>query len=92
MGVASLLRTILISDEDMKKLFASDGVFGQIFFTFQMSGRWFLWHTKGGCTPHINPEVFFPDTLVTESMLKTLYELVLGMYNHQDTLESLEKV
>ena len=45
------------------------------FFIFQMSGRWFPWHPKGGCTPPINLEVFFSDILATATRLNTLYGL-----------------
>ena len=44
-------------------------------FIFQMSGRWFPWHPKGGCTPPINLEVFFSDILATASRLNTSYGL-----------------
>ena len=40
-----------------------------------MSGRWFPWHPKGGCTPPINLEVFFSDILATATRLNTLYGL-----------------
>ena len=46
------------------------------FFIFQMSGRWFPWHPKGGgCTPPINLEVFFTHILATATRLNTLYGL-----------------
>ena len=38
---------------------------------FQMSGGWFPWHPKGGCTTPIN----LTDILATASRLNTLYGL-----------------
>ena len=46
------------------------------FFIFQMSGRWFPWHPKGGVyTPPINLEVFFTHILATATRLNTSYGL-----------------
>ena len=46
------------------------------FFIFQMSGRWFPWHPKGGVyTPHKSIEVFFTHILATATRLNTSYGL-----------------
>ena len=45
------------------------------FYISQISGWWFPWHPKGGCTPPINLEVFFSDILATATRLNTLYGL-----------------
>ena len=46
------------------------------FFIFQMSGRWFPWHPKGGGVhPPINLEVFFTHILATATRLNTSYGL-----------------
>ena len=64
-----------------KRFFASvikiiSGICGYKFFIFQMSGRWFPWHPKGGGVhPPINLEVFFTHILATATRLNTLYGL-----------------
>ena len=48
------------------------------FFIFQISGRWFPWHPKGGCTPtsHKPRDIFSErDILSTASRLNILYGL-----------------
>ena len=61
-----------------KRFFANvikiiSGIYG--FFIFQMSGGWFPWHPKEGCTPPINLQLFFTDILATASRLNISYGL-----------------
>ena len=80
-GYSPPLRSFLIYDFvlwDMKKFFCQcyQNYLRHLwlkFFTFQMSGRWFPWHLKGGCTtPHKSCGVF-SEILATASRLNTLY-------------------
>ena len=75
------LRTFLISDfvlQDTKNIFCKcyQNYLRHLrlkFFIFQMSGRWFPWHTKGGCIPlPLNSKIFFSDILAMASK-KTFY-------------------
>ena len=45
------------------------------FFIFQMSGRWFPWHPKGGCTPPHKSRGVFTHILATATRLNTSYGL-----------------
>ena len=83
-GCTPPLLSFLISNfvlQDMKEIFCQcyQNYLRHLwlkFFIFQMSGRWFPWHPKGGGVhPPINLEVFFSDILATASRLNTLYGL-----------------
>ena len=82
-GVHPPLQFFFISDfvlEDTKKIFCNfyQNYLRHLwlkFFIFQISGRWFPWHPKGGCTPPKNLEVFFTHILATAARLNTSYGL-----------------
>ena len=82
-GVYTSPRLIFLTSDlvlhDMKKIFCQCSQnylgksYGQNFFNFHVSGRWFRWHLKGGVYPSINLKLFFSDILGTVRRLNTVW-------------------